>query len=419
MKNKIIALIMFFAVINIAAALEFYEGDAYINNIDATINVGEKLSIGINYGIYGTGIVNLDFYDLPDNAVVMHEGNEYSKKADLELDGFENIIVIYEQEINDGILKRATFNPDLRLDGKINKERIGEYTVKINSPYKIIKPSIVPSYVKEDINNYYVWNYSVYNPALSFSWLSEGIDIEVVRKLPDELSGLFTVETILTNNGIDLENVLLVTSFQPADFTPKSNLDEFETILDGNDIRTEWKKRIPLLKKGETKTFTYELEPSDYEQNVVLRPVFVYVDGNFAYESERLDFVDLFANYEGKDDDALQKVQQQPVKLQPREIPRIEEAIVEFPEEDVPGIPESEESIEEALERIAGERSIFEDIKDILVRYKSFLLFALVAAIVAVFVFWTQKRKKEMEILHAEMEKEMQAKKLKARKRKK
>ncbi|MAE42331.1 hypothetical protein CMO93_01055 [Candidatus Woesearchaeota archaeon] len=293
-KKTILAGLMFILMINIAYSLEFYKGTVNVNSIDANLTIGEELEVAAEYTFIGNEKVNLDFFNFPEDAVVMYDGVNYGKKFDLEINGDAIVTVSYTEQLNEEDFKTASFNPNVYFNGNLNTKRINSTSINLDIPYKIISASNIPIEIVYGKRNNYLWKSNdVYASRLSFSWNTQDIDLLIKREYPnmDEfLEGAFTLTTTLTNKGNPIDNMVLVTSFMPSDFEVISPKKDFETIIDGNDVRVEWKKEIPYFDSGETLQFEYKLKINDAAASVVLRPLNAYVDGSLVAVTNKLEF---------------------------------------------------------------------------------------------------------------------------------
>lgn len=311
-NNKKTTKLFLFFVLNIALisafanALSFYEGDVSIELIDTKLTIdssGNSLNAVINYTFSGSDSVDIDFFGLPDNAVVNYNGQLYGKSLQINPAESNNALVTYSQQLGEGTIKGVSFNPDAYFDGIINPNRIKNVVTTLETPYKLISHSSNPSSKEEGPQNTYVWSSTFsYISTLTLTYSTQGSNIEVIRIVPNDIKDIFTVQTIVTNKGSKADNIVLVTSFMPSDFSPASKLDEFETIQDGNDLRIEWKKEIPSLSAGQEVTFTYDLKVNNDQQNTVLRPVLVYVNDVLAAVAKKVEFT---TEFEGTASDPL------------------------------------------------------------------------------------------------------------------
>ena len=284
--------LVFLAII--AQGLTFYNGPITLSSVDGVYSLSGEPKASITYVFSGNGQVTLDFPGIPSDALILIDGIESSRPAQIMVDGSKSLSIAYTPQILGDASKSATFDPDVSFDGYPNPNRIGTYRFRLDTPYPLSSSSKPAATQPSSFAGSYLWEYSnIYSSLLTFSWNEEGIDIGIDREVPSSIDGDFEVRTKITNKGgKDLEDVALVTSFLPIDFLVKSNPDEFEQITAGNDIRMEWKKSIPLLKAGQTMEFSYTLEINDKEKSAVLRPVGAYVGEEFITESGRLELRD-------------------------------------------------------------------------------------------------------------------------------
>lgn len=277
----------------VSAALSFYEGSVRINDIEGEVVLGQDIMVRMIYHLTGSEEVTLGFPGFQEITSVRINGETVQPPYVMDIDGSATLNVTARLSPEGDVTRSLTVNPDLNLDGGAYAEKIPSHTLDLFTPYPITQSSKEPGFKDEGTSNRYTWSFSdVYSTSVSFSWNEQDIDVEVVREVPEFILGGFTVTTTVTNNGGVLEDVLLITSFRPSDFIPRSNQEEFSEVVTGNDIRTEWRKPIASLGAGESRTFTYDLEINDKERLVVLRPVSVYVSDSFVYESERLELIE-------------------------------------------------------------------------------------------------------------------------------
>src|SRR3989338_3488416 len=85
MTNKqIIPILVFLISLNIANAIEFYEGGVVINTFNADVSIGQNADVTLNYTLAGNEKVSLNFDNVPESAQITIGGQSYGRSFYLE-----------------------------------------------------------------------------------------------------------------------------------------------------------------------------------------------------------------------------------------------------------------------------------------------------------------------------------------------
>jgi len=301
MKNKkpisIIFLIFLlnFIVINTAAAISFYDGNVIIKSFKADVNIENNANVILNYTLSGNEVVNLNFDSVPDSAVIKINNRTYGRSFDLNVEGDVSVAVAYNVGVGGGVQKQFALNPNVLFNNMANPNRIDNYLVRIKMPSgvnELLSSSEKASRIEqENGRNVYVWEKTnAYASSLSINWHELDIKLELERIIPNEITDEFTVKNIIRNNGGSVSNVKLIQTFLETDFDPVSPLGEFERIQAGNDRRLEWKKEISGIPSGSVQEFSYTLKLLNRGENVVFRPLMLYVGDTAVKIVDRVEF---------------------------------------------------------------------------------------------------------------------------------
>ena len=294
-KKEIIPILIFLLILGIANAISFYSGNVVITSFKADVNIQENANVVLNYTLTGNEKVNLNFNNVPESAEIKINNQNYPKNFDLEINGDISIIVQYSTGIGAGTPKQFSLNPNILFNDMVNSNRINNYLIKIKMPIAVnefLSSSEKPTYVEvEGGRKTFFWEkINAYASALSITWHELNINIDVERIVPSIITDEFTVRNIIRNNGGDISNVKLVQSFLESSFDPVAPVEEFERIQAGNDRRLEWKKEVSSIPGGTAIEFSYKLKLLNRGENVVFRPLYVYVDNVLVKVIERAEY---------------------------------------------------------------------------------------------------------------------------------
>lgn len=280
--KKAIMIVVFLMYICIANAISFYSGNVIIKNINSEADIQDSANVVLNYTLSGNEKVDLNFNNVPESAVIRVNGIPYGSSFNLDIKGEVSIVVAYSLAMGAETMKQISINPNLLFNSMVNSNKIGRYNLKIKLPANVNE---LLSSTEKAANiellqgrKVYSWEKTgAYASTLTVTWQSLNVNIEVERIVPQEIEGVFAVKNIIRNNGGAISGVLLLQSFLESDFDPVSPLEEFKKIQDGNDRRLEWKKEIQSMPSGTVQEFTYSLKALNRGENVLFRPLYVYV----------------------------------------------------------------------------------------------------------------------------------------------
>ncbi|MBI2542500.1 hypothetical protein HYV80_07390 [Candidatus Woesearchaeota archaeon] len=295
--KKIVLFSMWFLVLaSISyAKIEFYTGNVEVNSFTATADLKDKAYVDMEYILTGNEDVTIEFNNVPSNAEIAVGNQKHGNKFNLQVKGETAINVKFTEELGNSPLKQFSANPNILFNGNVNSRPIAHYRARILMPEKVgelLGSSEKPtSSQKVDERQLFEWLKSdSYATALTISWHSLDVDIDVQRHIPTIINNQFTVRNVIRNNGKEIRNVKLVQSFLEGDVEAVEPLSEFQVILAGNDIRTEWTKEMPVVDAGAAITSYYTLRAKRTGENIVFRPLEVYVDGVLAKIVEREEY---------------------------------------------------------------------------------------------------------------------------------
>ena len=290
MKNKInkikivtLLLLIFVTAVRIANAIDFYTGSVMLKSLKADVDIASSANIILNYTLIGNEKVSLNFQNVPDSAEIIIDGQRYSKKFDLEINGEISVVIKYNFDVGTDAIRQFTLDPNILFNDMVNSNRIGNYFVKIKMPAGVIEllsssenPTSID--IGQGRKTFFWEKTNAYASTLDIKWSSLNINLDVERIVPADINDEFTVKNVIRNNGNGVSNVKLVQSFLETDFDPVFPLNDFERIQAGNDRRLEWKKEISSISNGDVKEISYKLKVLNRGQNVVFRPLYVYVN---------------------------------------------------------------------------------------------------------------------------------------------
>ena len=127
--------LVFLAII--AQGLTFYNGPITLSSVDGVYSLSGEPKASITYVFSGNGQVTLDFPGIPSDALILIDGIESSRPAQIMVDGSKSLSIAYTPQILGDASKSATFDPDVSFDGYPNPNRIGTYRFRLDTPYPL------------------------------------------------------------------------------------------------------------------------------------------------------------------------------------------------------------------------------------------------------------------------------------------
>jgi hypothetical protein len=378
---KKILLLILFICINLTFAIEFYSGSTYISSLSTTIEItNEKAFVISNYVFKGDDKVKVNFVGLPPNAVVEFDGKTYSKEFSINPEGEKTVKVTYEFDLGDEDTQGLKYSPKPTFDDKLYSEKVNHY-LKVIAPYYLNGfTSVSRDYTsssKENGKNIFIWDEHAYLKPLVLKWNTLNFDISVTREIPNILDDVFEVKITITNNGNkDIENLMLEENFMRSHFEGVYPKEEFKLESYGIDTRLYWRKIIPLLKSGETKTVSYKLKPLKLTEQNIFNPLLVKYNNIIIASTEKQIYYD----------DDVQSSSKVSPEILPSTIPPEEVAPgwVMTPEEmEKRRIMEEEGLTEKEFEEKYGKINLIEKIRSNII----YILIIIALIIIAIIVF--------------------------------
>jgi len=266
----------------------FYSGSIVIDSLSAEIDA-DKAFASIEYILINKGEkteVNLSF---SENGKALLNGNEFSNPVSFGADEKKKISISCPLKLGKEAYKTVIFNPVILFDGKPSSEKIHSYTVKLKLPSgvkRLVSSNKPYEQTFEDERAVVTWKESdTYLTPLFFSWSSLDVDIAATKRAtPSNITSpgeIVKVEVKIQNKGkTEVKNVEIFDEFFPRAFEAVEPLEEFELVKpEQSDAHLYWKKKIDLLKPGETKSYTYSIKVKALSPETRLTSLTVLVNG--------------------------------------------------------------------------------------------------------------------------------------------
>lgn len=244
------------------APLNIYSGGVQINKVAGTIELQDGMAPKVNLSV---GLKNDSTKG--KNISVGFRSTDTAKVTLKKQAG--STLQLSPKVMHKGVagkVQMATMDLTMLLDGLLPDKPVSEIDIKITLPAntkKIIRSNMELSLAKEGGKNvYYLRQNGKYTGRLKLVYTTGPVLIDIRKAIsPAKITkGNVDVTLIIKNEGSQVaNNVLLEDNYDPRDFSAEG---EGFSLYKGevNDSRLIWRKLIPSLAVGETKTITYKLK---------------------------------------------------------------------------------------------------------------------------------------------------------------
>lgn len=279
LKNLfLVAAVLFFASYAFAEESPIYAGNISIDSIfaSAVINdAGSNAVLEVEYNLKNTAnseeSVDLGF--LVSGTELKINGAQISNPVSFSADEEKTLTAKYNVEVAGDHSKTFSFNPlALTFSGKMNAKRVNSFFADVALPKsvnKIILASKEPYSHETDESGivHYIWQANdSYPTTLTVKFSTLGIDLTAEKEVSPERiteeNQILTIKITLQNNGnAELQNILIMDDYTPAEFEAVSPAEEFSIPdLNSSDPRLWWTKKIDSLGVGEMVSFSYSVK---------------------------------------------------------------------------------------------------------------------------------------------------------------
>lgn len=275
-----------------AQAPLFYTGAIVLDSVSAVIDVTDRIEVTVDYRLVndGTATESVALSFVPADASARIDGHELNNPVSFDPGSERNLSISYSMAIAPTGSPSIHFSPLLLFNDAATDQRVHSYRVRLVLPEGsntlIYSSMAYDDATYQDSRAVFLWSKSdVYLGPVSVAWTDLDVHLAASKAAsPATITGAgeaVEVEVTVQNQGDgEVGNITLVDSFHPGAFEPVTPLDEFELVQpESSDPHLYWRKHIPSLAAGETRSYDYTVKVKTLALETRLEPLVVTADG--------------------------------------------------------------------------------------------------------------------------------------------